>query len=355
MVRRMEPQTHNQEVETDHNDQRQMPKQSWTQSYWPQPSDSSHNWNEKWPQPSKWHTTWEHWPQPSYETSRWYAYHSKWTPPAKWEHENEWPQPKSSNDAAASSVDRGTCQAVAGSLPWQHPKVSVETETNRADLLLAQQRSQYEDDVAFLKHHEDKDRTRRQQYRSNLRERRYEAAERIAMSQEDHLDFWKQRKKRKQLSSRVWQVAHHLESKNSEQHPVGNQEIADLSATLPTTPKDFGTCDEEPAPKTPIEVPLDDSIEPTTKKQKTDLEPKVSDVALTLESWMVETFLQSQPTDLGLPRARILRKDPKFRWANHTRLAPRLGSTNSSSGVAPPYGAKLIEEYRKWQAGKVSP
>lgn len=118
------------------------------------------------------------------------------------------------------------------------------------------------------------------------------------MLQEDNLDFWKRSQKRKHLISQVLQVAHQLEHQENKQQQEENKEVADLSATLPTTPKNFGACDDEPAPKTPMEEHLDDAIEPASKKQKTEPDTKAPDVALTLDRWMVETFLENQPTDL---------------------------------------------------------
>ena len=59
---------------------------------------------------------------------------------------------------------------VRGSTQWfPHRKVTAETETCRADLLLADQKERYENDVEFLKHHEEKDRARRTQCRHNLK------------------------------------------------------------------------------------------------------------------------------------------------------------------------------------------
>lgn len=107
---------------------------------------------------------------------------------------------------------------VRGSTQWfPHRKVTAETETCRADLLLADQKERYENDVEFLKHHEEKDRARRTQCRHNLKEHRWEAYARIAILQEDTSDFWQKNNKRKRLSNQVWQVAQDLENKQTKE------------------------------------------------------------------------------------------------------------------------------------------
>lgn len=247
-------------------------------------------------------------------------------------------------------------EANSESLPWKHHKVSTETETNRADLLLAGQRKQYAEDVAFVTRHEENYRARRHQHRVNLRERRWEAYERIAMLQEDNLDYWKRSSKRKHLSSQVITVAQRLENRD-------DQEIAELSASLPKTPEEFAKPEGERAPqtplgapRTPLEVQSTPAVEPAPKRPKTEAESTAQNVALTLDRWMVEKWLEDQPSDPGLPRARVERKDPKFRWACYARTLPRLRSVNTNLwGVAPPYGAHLIENYRLWKATQVSP
>lgn len=238
---------------------------------------------------------------------------------------------------------------VRASTQWfPHRKVTAETETCRADLLLADQKERYENDVKFLKLRRE-DRARRTQYRHNLKERRWEAYERIAILQEDTLDFWQKNNKRKRLSNQVWQVAQDLENKET-------KEVTDLSASLPKTPTDWTKQDGEAAPRTPKhDLQPQSSDEPNSKMQKTELST-ATDQALTLDQWIVESFLGNQPMDPGLALTRVKRKDPKFRWACYSRLPPRLRIVNQNQwGVSPHYGIQLIESYRNWKAHQVSP
>ena len=174
------------------------------------------------------------WPQP-WPQCQWYQgyYPSTWSQPASsaWSQPN-WPQPmwvgwnqwgnhqwsrpydevmpttctndKSSAAAASSNTDKTSAAAVSWPGPWEE-KTDSATGTTPADLLESKERSQYWGDVEFLEHNEQKDKKRRYQYRINLRERRWQAAERVAMVEEDC--NVSQSVKKRRLSEQVMVVA----------------------------------------------------------------------------------------------------------------------------------------------------
>ena len=169
-----------------------------------------------WPQPNSWdhYTQWQHqqwphgWSQPQWNT--WEVNHTfyqqqkaaaeSWGPLTKGEYHQD-------SGAAASS----------GS-------TAVATETSPADVLQAQEQSAYWDDVQFLEKHEQKDRQRRRAHRWNLKERRWEAAERIAMLEND---VTRCRPIKRTLSA---QVMHFAQRKETET-------VTKLSESLPKTPQ----------------------------------------------------------------------------------------------------------------------
>lgn len=330
------------------NDEKDAPQSSSTE--WPQPHTNSGSWDTSgdapqssskewlnawpqtyakkpdWPQPNSWdhYTQWQHqqwphgWSQPQWNT--WEVNHTfyqqqkaaaeSWGPITKGEHHQD-------SGAAASS----------GS-------TAVATETSPADVLQSQEQSAYWDDVQFLEKHEQKDRQRRRAHRWNLKERRWEAAERIAMLEND---VTRCRPVKRTLSA---QVMHFAQRKETET-------ITKLSESLPKTPPAWThqqqTSDDEQAQADDQQIV---PPEPATKKMRID---GVDDKMLQLPGWMLESFQANQPDDGGLPHQRIDRKDGKFRWVAHSRVTPRLVKHTARNDIAPPIGIQMIEQFRQWQ------
>ena len=411
MVKRMEPLQHDRAVGTDTNEQMHAPSgssrdhqcKSWAKgdAKWPQPdrmnwplpqSWNKANWwndqeNSSWsqsheagnsemyqsksaaadwgPQPkpggnSETHHLW--WPQP--ETGEKGETHHLWWPQPKTNENGEthhlwWPQPKTGENGETHHLwwpqpkngENGDThhQVQMAAANWWHerPKsTAVETETSPADLLQAKCQSEYWHDIEFLEKHEQKDRKRRQAYRFNLKERRWEAAERVAMLEEDQRDF--RPFKRKKLSTQVMEIAQQNEAKA----------VTTLSNTLPGTPDSLkhhqNSDDEEPKMTDEQKPPQDKTGEPVrTKPDLTGVEQK----SVQFAPWIIQTFHENPPIDLGGSHPRIERKDAKFRWASYSRLPPKLNGPVKRSlkqVVAPPFGIQLIEEFRRWQAQQSS-
>lgn len=281
---------------------------------WPLPWKTEHNWPLPWSYNSDKHVWWESWPQPYEETvPQWDKGHNK-------------------------------SSAAAGHWPWpKQSTASASTETTPADLLESKQQDQYWSDVSFLEKNEEKDRRRRQAYRANLRERRWEAAERVAMVEED-VNATRTLKKRK-LSSQVMEIARKQEA----------AEVTTLSDTLPGTPVELKrhqqTSDDEKPPTADRPEPLETHLdEVNSKKRKADATGDQQTLHLT--PWIVQQYQLNQPTDVNIPQDQIERKNAKYRWASYSRIAPQLHShtKNRSQVVAPPVGIQLIEAFRTWQA-----
>ena len=197
----------------------------------------------------------------------------------------------------------------------------------------------------FLEKNEQKDRKRRQAYRANLRERKWEAAEkRIAMVEAD-VDANGSLKKRK-LSTQVIEVARKHEA----------TAVKALSDTLPGTPVELKhhqqvSDDEMPGGTDRRDLqkaPVDDT---SCKKHRT--EPAGRQQSLQLTPWFLQQYQLNQPTDGYLPKGLIERKDAKYRRASYSRIAPQLHSHfRSPQGqmIAPPFGIQLIDSFRKWRA-----
>ena len=254
----------------------------------------------------------------------------KWSQPY-WSHQSGWKQ--------TSADVQHTQDATDGNNWWpRRAKAAAETETCRADLLEAAEKDQYYNDIDFLRRQEEKDRHRRTAYRHNLKERRWQAWERISMVQNDTLEPLNSagNKRKRGLSSQVLQVA------------------SDLSRSLPKTPEELKQHDDN-TPTTPrLDQQLDQSDHDVdSKKPRMSHHEALGDPQLLhLNEWMVGTFFNSKPTDPGLPLDRIERKDAKYRWASYNRIAPRLnrGShAQSGNDISPPYGIQLISWYHQWK------
>ena len=298
-------------------------------SYWPLPQTSDEH--KSWPQPWKgqyWQQTkdvwWNQWSQPYDEK---YPAGNRWPQPEKmWGH--QWSQPY--DESSKDSFKADTC--------WPWPKESTassSTETTPADLLEAKQQDQYWSDVMFLEKNEQKDRKRRQAYRVNLRERKWEAAERIAMVEED-VDANGPLKKRK-LSTQVVEVARKNEATS----------VKTLSDTLPGTPVELQHHQQVSDDEKPQKSHVDDA---SCKKHGTVSKGQQQ---LHLTPWFLQQYHLNQPTDENIPPGLIERKDAKYRWASYSRIAPQLHShVRSPQGqmIAPPFGIQLIDSFRKWRA-----
>ena len=182
------------------------------------------------------------------------------------------------------------------------------TDTTPADLLEAKQQDQYWSDVMFLEKNEQKDRKRRQAYRVNLRERKWEAAERIAMVEED-VDANGPLKKRK-LSTQVMEVARKNEA----------TAVKTLSDTLPGTPVELQHHQQVSDDEKPQKSHVDDA---SCKKHGT---ASTGQQQLHLTPWFLQQYHLNQPTDENIPQGLIERKDAKYRWASYSRIAPQLHS-----------------------------
>ena len=307
-----------------------LPQKSDEQKSWPQPWKGQY-----WPQPKN--VWWDQWSQPYDET---FPADDKWPQPKQmwW---NQWSQPY---DESFPSQDNNKYSAAAACWPWpKKSTASSSTETTPADLLEAKQQDQYWSDVMFLEKNEQKDRKRRQAYRANLRERKWEAAERIAMVEAD-VDANSSLKKRK-LSTQVIEIARKNEA----------TAVMTLSDTLPGTPVELKhhqqiSDDEKPGVTDRREPQKSHVDEACSKKHKT--ESAGQQQMLHLTPWLLQRYQLNQPTDVNLPQGLIERKDAKYRWASYSRIAPQLHShTRSPQGqIAPPFGIQLIDSFRKWQA-----
>ena len=259
---------------------------------------------------------------------------------------NHWSQPKwyqRSDWKQASADAHHTQQTTASNTTWwpKRAKAAAETETCRADLLEAAEKDQYYNDIDFLRRQEEKQRQRRAAYRHNLKERRWQAWERVSMVQNDTLEPLKSagNKRKRGLSSQVLQVA------------------SDLSNSLPKTPTELKQHDDK-TPTTPRLDPQPDQSdhEVEMKKPKMHHHEAVGDPQhLQLNEWMVGTFFHGQPADPGLPLDRIERKDAKYRWASYSRVTPRLNrgtQAKNHHGISPPYGIQLISWYNQWKTAQ---
>ena len=160
----------------------------------------------------------------------------------------------------------------------------------------------------FLEKNEQKDRKRRQAYRVNLRERKWEAAERIAMVEED-VDANGPLKKRK-LSTQVMEVAQKNEA----------TAVKTLSDTLPGTPVELQHHQQVSDDEKPQKSHVDDA---SCKKHGT---ASTGQQQLHLTPWFLQQYHLNQPTDENIPPGLIERKDAKYRWASYSRIAPQLHS-----------------------------
>ena len=179
----------------------------------------------------------------------------------------------------------------------------------------------------FLEKNEQKDRKRRQAYRVNLRERKWEAAERIAMFEED-VDANGPLKKRKLSTHEATAVK-------------------TLSDTLPGTPVELQHHQQVSDDEKPQKSHVDDA---SCKKHGT---ASTGQQQLHLTPWFLQQYHLNQPTDENIPQGLIERKDAKYRWASYSRIAPQLHShVRSPQGqmIAPPFGIQLIDSFRKWRA-----
>ena len=262
-----------------------------------------------------------------------------------------WPQPTDRwNTSEVVEPQYNPKMAAANWWPQpKHPKsAAAGTETSPVDLLQAKQQNDYWNDIEFLEKQEAKDRKRRQAHRFNLKERRWEAFERVSMLENDTLDYRPiHAGKRKTLSNQVLHVAQQCENS------VANT----LSSTLPRTPTDWTKqqSDDEQANKTSGQDPQPAALEePDVKKHKgMRTNDNTAQQLLHLAPWMIQTFQTDQPTDLGRAHPSIERKDAKFRWAPYSRVPPRLNNMVKHSWqqvAAPPYGIQLIEHFQKWKA-----
>ena len=217
------------------------------------------------------------------------------------------------------------------------------TETTRQDLVDAQEKKQNSDDKEFLEREWQKERARRQRYRWNLRERRWQATERCGMFEQD-----KTSSPRRSLQEQVLEVARRA------------SETASLNLSLPSTPthmKDLPNLSDD-----------DDPVEPEKKKAKVEKNDEnlatgsaprdkaeadgtmvvsgiISYQELNLPKWLVETF-QQFPDDPGRPLARIIRKDSVLRCCHHSRLPPKIHS-RVPGPQRPPVGIQILEAYSK--------
>ena len=352
MGRKRDPQTKDAACGTD-----QCPVASASSTWRPQQSpwwSADNQWSQpnrwEWPQPNWW------WNEPETDASKDTMPQQSYRSQPNWWQKDDWadvsadakqPQQQTDSyttwcqqkddrtDASADAKQQQTGCQVAW---WpKRAKAAAETETSRADLLEAAEKNQFYNDVDFLRRQEEKDRKRRAAHRHNLKERRWEAWERISMLENDTLDgqgpAGKNRKR--SLASQVLQVA------------------SELSNSLPKTPTEMKQ--GEKAPTTPgFDPQLDEPADETkAKRMKPDHhevfgEPQL----LQLNEWMVGTFFHSQPTDPGLALNRIDRKDAKYRWASYSRVPPRLNRGSPQrfqAEILPPYGIQLIADFNQWK------
>ena len=278
-------------------------------------------------------------------SAEWWQYHRHHAWSYDWSYDppqKEW----SDNNVGAAANDRHT-----GFWPHWHQHATAATETARIDLEEARERQQFADDVSFLEKHQDSDRRRRTAYRWNLKERRWQAAERIAMLQNDNnawLDPMEPKQNKRKLSHQVLQCAKNLE-------------VKDLSDSLPKTPTDWK--DDDPQHSEPhLAAARSETYAETEVNKQPDKRCKYGmqeDQHLNLNAFIIQPYFSGQPTDPGQhgPIDLVMRKHALPRFANYSRVTPRLNkqrSLHEPYQVKPPYGVILLENYHREKNQNVS-
>lgn len=300
----------------------------WYQGYYP---------NNAWSQPAN-----SEWSQPSWPQPRWVGWNQwgnhQWSRPYDEVMPTTCTNDKSSAAAASFNTDKTSAAAVSWPGPWEE-KADSATGTTPADLLQSKEQGQYWGDREFLEKNEQKDRKRRHQYRINLRERRWQAAERVAMVEED-CNVTQSVKKRR-LSVQVMDVARKEAAA-----------ITALSETLPGTPvkmKQDATLDvsgddqQKPAEGASTDTCRTPQLTHTAGENQTVL----------LTPWILQQYQVNRPMDGLVPHEWIERKDAKFRCSAHSRVLPLLsGRAPRHSTFAPPIGIQMIEAFKRWQAAQ---